>query len=74
MPGVLSLTPGAQPVNTGANEQAAAAAAATQRTPEESALLYELNRQKNEQLIQSGVRLPRMPPHIYLGGQQPAPQ
>ncbi len=73
-PGVLSLTPGAQPVNVGANDQTAAAAVATQRTPEESALLYELNRQKNEQLIQSGVRLPRMPPHVYLGGQQQAPQ
>ena len=55
--------------------------AALQRTPEESVALYEANRLKNDQLRAAGVRIPRLPPHVYLGGQEqqsptpaPAPQ
>jgi hypothetical protein len=42
--------------------------AAAQRTPEENVLLYEANRIKNQQLIDSGVHLPRMPQHPYAAG------
>lgn len=51
--------------------------AAAQRTPEENVLLYEANRARNQQLIQSGARIPPMPPHPWIGnqGQQaPTPQ
>ena len=43
---------------------------AANRTPEENVLLYEANRIKNEELIKSGVKLPRMPQHPWLGGSQ----
>ena len=43
---------------------------AAQRTPEESAALYEINRAKNEQLRQSGVNLPRLPQHPMFKGSQ----
>jgi hypothetical protein len=50
------------------------------RSAEETALLYEANRLKNEQLRQSGVPMPPMPQHPALGGvdqqnptQTPAP-
>lgn len=39
---------------------------AGQRSMEENVALYEINRAKNEALIQSGVRLPRMPPHVLI--------
>jgi hypothetical protein len=39
------------------------------RTPEENVLLYEANRAKNEERIQAGVRLPKMPAHPLLNGQ-----
>jgi len=45
---------------------------AAQRTVEESALLYEANRLKNEELIKAGAKIPRMPPHAFLGDQQQA--
>ena len=53
--------------------------AAAQRTPEETVLLYEANRLKNEQLMQAGMKLPRLPQHPYLNGidqgnSQPQPQ
>jgi hypothetical protein len=44
--------------------------AAANRSPEENVLLYEANRIKNEQLIQAGAKLPRMPQHPWLGGPQ----
>jgi hypothetical protein len=39
-----------------------------ERSPEETALLYEANRIKNEQLSKQGVPLPPMPQHILMGG------
>jgi hypothetical protein len=61
-----------QPVGGNGNtiDSAEALAAASQRTPEENVALYEANRLKNQMLIQQGARLPRMPQHPYLGGQQ----
>ena len=47
--------------------------AASQRSIEENVALYELNRAKNDALIQAGARLPRMPPHILLKQSQPQP-
>jgi hypothetical protein len=49
---------------------AAALQAAAQRTPEETVALYEANRLKNEQLRAAGVRIPRLPAHVFLGGNQ----
>lgn len=71
----LPLANTANPAATGTDSQAALQAAA-QRTPEENVLLYEANRLKNQQLIQSGARLPPLPPHPWIGNQQqtPAPQ
>jgi hypothetical protein len=66
--------PGAANPGASINNQAAMQAAA-QRTPEENVLLYEANRLKNQQLIQSGARLPPMPRHVMLGpDQNQAPQ
>ena len=53
-PGSATTDPATQP------------SAASQRSIEENVALYEINRAKNEALIQSGVRLPRMPPHSLL--------
>jgi hypothetical protein len=39
-----------------------------ERSPEETALLYEANRIKNEQLSKQGVPLPPMPQHVLMGG------
>ena len=64
-------------VTPGTSSMSAAQQAAAQRTPEESALLYEANRLKNEQLMQQGLRLPRLPQHPMVGGlnqQTPVPQ
>jgi len=48
---------------------------AATRSPEENVLLYEANRIKNQDLINAGVKLPRMPQHPMLGGQgQQQPQ
>jgi hypothetical protein len=56
------------------NGGSAANGAMPQRSAEETVALYEANRLKNEQLIQQGVHLPRMPMHPYLsGGQGQAP-
>jgi len=38
-------------------------------SPEESVLLYEANRARNEQLTQSGIRRPKMPSHPWVNGQ-----
>jgi len=55
------------------NTPSAADLQAANRTPEENVLLYEANRLKNEQLIQAGAKLPRMPQHPWLGGAQGQP-
>jgi hypothetical protein len=39
------------------------------RSPEESVLLYEANRARNEQLTQAGIRRPKMPAHPWVNGQ-----
>lgn len=39
------------------------------RSPEESVLLYEANRARNEQLTQAGIRRPKMPTHQWVNGQ-----
>jgi hypothetical protein len=44
------------------------------RSPEENVLLYEANRIKNQDLINAGVKLPRMPQHPLMGGQGQQPQ
>lgn len=51
------------PLNLTPQQQVAA-----QRTPEETAALYEINRAKNEVLRQSGVNLPRLPQHPMFKG------
>jgi hypothetical protein len=60
------------------NTPSAADIEAANRSPEENVLLYEANRLKNEQLIQAGAKIPRLPQHPWLGagaGQgQPQPQ
>lgn len=74
-PGGLSYGSSVQPTGgTGVpGSDPASLAAAIQRTPEENVALYEANRLKNEALIESGVKLPRLPRHAYLGGSdQPA--
>jgi len=48
--------------------------ASSQRSVEENVALYELNRAKNDALIQAGAKLPRMPPHILIKRPQPQPQ
>jgi hypothetical protein len=56
----------------------AADAQAANRTPEETVLLYEANRIKNDELRKAGMNIPRMPQHPWLGGPpgqgQPQPQ
>ncbi len=70
-----SLRTGGAGVGDGAAPGSAAAnltpppSIASQRSVEENVALYEINRAKNEALIKSGVRLPRMPPHVLI--QQP---
>jgi len=39
------------------------------RSPEESVLLYEANRARNEQLTQAGIHRPKMPAHPWVNGQ-----
>jgi hypothetical protein len=56
------------------DQQAAQLQMASQRSPEESVLLYEANRAKNEALAQQGVHIPHMPTHPYIGGDQPPQQ
>lgn len=80
--GQTSTDPGMQPALASAVNTSSTPAnqAIPERTPEESVLMYEANRLKNEQLIQSGARIPRMPQHPYLNGidqsqpQTPNPQ
>ena len=60
-----SATEGAG-LGAAAASAAAAAEVAGQRSIEENVALYELNRAKNDALIQSGVKLPRMPPHVLI--------
>ena len=43
---------------------------AAQRTPEETAALYEINRAKNELLRQSGIPVPNLPQHPMFRGAQ----
>lgn len=50
----------------GAGNGLAQPSPAGQRSIEENVALYEINRAKNEALIQSGVKLPRMPPHVLI--------
>jgi hypothetical protein len=66
VPGAVGAQPNALPGTTA--ESAIAQQAAAQRSVEENVLLYEANRLKNEQLINSGARLPRMPRHPYTEG------
>ncbi|NOS72465.1 MAG: hypothetical protein HOP33_21400 [Verrucomicrobia bacterium] len=49
-----------------ANGSSAAGQVGSQRSIEANVALYEINRAKNEKLIQSGVKLPRMPEHPLL--------
>jgi hypothetical protein len=49
-----------------ANGSLAAGQAGSQRSLEANAALYEINRAKNEKLIEAGVKIPRMPEHFLL--------
>lgn len=64
-PGSVAANLATQPSNL-ANQSSVAG----QRSVEENVALYEINRAKNEALIQAGVKLPRMPPHVLI--QRPA--
>ncbi len=67
-PGVLSLNPAGQ-----ANPLGQGQAPQIERSAEESAALYLVNQAKNEQLIQSGALMPRLP-RLPFGGGQPQQQ
>ncbi len=53
-------------VSSLANGSSAAAQAGSQRSLEANVALYEINRAKNEKLIEAGVKIPRMPEHSLL--------
>lgn len=75
-PGVVPTTGGSgrtiptRSLRTSATDGAGVGAAAPQRSTEETAALYEINRAKNELLRQSGVALPTLPQHPMFKGAQ----
>lgn len=61
--GAVPIPPLAPPASQVASD------AATRRTPEETAILFQANKMKNDQLRASGVNIPKMPDHPLLRNQ-----